>query len=389
MIYLDHNATSPLDPRVRDVVRQCEEQCWGNPSSVHAPGRRARSAIEDARADLAQMLGAESPERLVFTASGSEANNLAIQGLALAAGGEPFHVVASAIEHDCVYGALEALAACFEWFSFDEIRPDAGGRVCPEAFEAAMRPETRLAAIMHANHETGVIQPVAEIAAVARRRGVTVLCDAVQSFGCIPVTMRELGADLVTLAAHKFYGPKGAGALCMRGRPRLARLIHGGGQERGLRAGTENAPAISGMAVAARIALESLETDRAHRTQLESIFLDTLREAKLPFEINGDLSHKVGGVVNIAIPGAAQADLVAGMDLVGVAVSAGAACSSGVIEPSRVLGAMGLDEWRLKGALRVSFGRGNLPDDVVEAAGALVRLCRRLGVKSQCEALER
>ena len=377
MIFLDHSATTPTDPVVLDAMARLAAQAWGNPSSVHALGRRARAALEQARAELAACLAAPA-EEVVFTASGSEANNLLIQGILARHAGRPTHLVVSAIEHDSVLNTARYLARRHPWLALTEVLPDPTGRVNPQAVAAALRPETCLVCLMHANNETGRLQPVAEVAPLVHEAGALLHVDAVQSFGRVLVQLPALGCDSLALAAHKFYGPKGVGALALRRGLKLDPLIVGGAQEHHRRAGTENLPGAAGMALAARLAMDRLQDHRRCLLSLESAFLEPLRAAGLPLQINGAMDDKLPGVLNLAICGIRQDDLVVGMDLSGYAIAAGSACSSGVIEPSHVLRAMGLPPWRVHGAIRVSFGRDNTPQEARQAAQALILLSQRL-----------
>lgn len=377
-VYLDHNATTPPDPEVLAAMADCMAGDWANPSSVHGPGRRARALIEAARRQVAEAIGEPRADAVVFTASGSEANNLAIQGVLNAQSG-PLEVIASAIEHDCVRATLEWLAAHRPECRVHWVRPGEDGRVDPADFSRLLTPRTRLVCLMAANHETGAIQPVREVAALAREAGAVTLVDAVQCLGRMELNAHELGADFVSLSAHKFNGPKGVGALWMGPQAgSIERLIHGGGQERGLRAGTENTPGIVGMGLAAQLAAQRRERAQQDLARLEAFFLETLHDHHLEFQLNGTANDKIAGVLSLSIPGVAQEDLVAGMDLAGFAISAGAACSSGVVEPSPVLVAMGLDPERVRGAVRVSFGRENTLDEARLAAQALAMLARRI-----------
>lgn len=377
LIYLDHCATTPLASEVRAAMEREAAESWGNPSSVHGWGRRARALLESARARLAHCIHA-AQESVVLTSSGSEANNLAIKGIVLARAPKPSHLIISAIEHDSVRYAARYLAQRFEWVSVSEIRPDEAGRVSPMEVERAIRPETVLISIMHVNNETGMIQPIREIAEIAHRRGVLLHTDAVQSLGRLAVDVCKLDCDLLTLAAHKFFGPKGVGALYVRQGILLDTLIHGGMQEHGHRGGTENLLAVVGMARAAELATSNLEASSAHLRRLESLFWDRLGNANLKVDLNGCLTDKIPGVLNLAVEGIQQDDLVVGMDLAGVAISAGSACSSGVIEPSHVLEAMGLPAERIHGGVRISFGRENTEAEALEAAQRFIALCRRL-----------
>jgi cysteine desulfurase len=377
MINLDQNATTAIDPEVFEAVSEALRRFPGNPSSVHGEGRAARGALEQARADLAGSVDGDA-EGVIFTGSGSEANNLMIQGVVAARAGRPSHLVVSAIEHDSVLHAARAMARRFASVAVTEVAPESDGAARPAAMAAALRPETCLVCLMHANNETGCLQPVAETARLAHGAGALLHCDAVQSPGRARLEMRALGCDSLTLSAHKFQGPKGIGALLVGPAVKLEPMIHGGSQERLRRAGTENVAGAIGMALAARLARERRPAATAHLRGLEEAFLEALRRDQPDLEINGVFDDKIPGVVNLSIRGVHQDDLVVGMDLAGYAISAGAACSSGVIEPSHVLTAMGLERWRIEGGVRISFGREHTPRQAADAGAALGRLSRRL-----------
>lgn len=377
MIYLDHAATTPLATQAADAMARASALAWGNPSSVHAAGRTARAALEQARATLASVLNA-GDARLVFTASASEANNLALKGTVLARRSTPTHLVVSAIEHESVLTTARYLAATLPHVMLTEVTPGTDGIVTRDAIAAALRPESALIALMHANNETGMIQPIEAVAELARERGIPLLCDAVQSFGKIPVDFTELGCDFLTLSAHKFHGPRGAGLLLARRGAAFDALVHGGLQEGGLRAGTENLPAIAGMAAAAELAVAQAAIEARHLMQLERQFLGQLDVAGQAYLLNGAPGPRLPGVINLSLPDLSQDDLIIGMDVAGFAISAGSACSSGVVEPSHVLEAMGLPDWRVRGSVRFSFGRGNTQDEIEAAARAFCELASRL-----------
>jgi cysteine desulfurase len=279
-----------------------------------------------------------------------------------------------------VLEAARALARLHGWVTLSEVAPDRTGVIDPAAIERAWRPETRLVALMLANHETGMIQPVGEVARLAHRRGALLHTDAVQALGRIRVDVRELGCDTLALAAHKFHGPKGVGILWARSGLVFEPLVHGGSQEGGWRAGTVDVPGAVGAAAAAELAVGPLGERRNHLARLERRLLETLESEHLAFEINGSRSEtdKVSGVLNLALEGVHRDDLVVGMDLEGIAISAGAACASGVMEPSHVLRAMGLARGRVEGGVRISFGRDNTLEQAEVAARALATVSRRL-----------
>ena len=378
-IYLDYNATSPPHPEVVDAVARLLRDDFGNASSVHAYGQRAKTALDDARGQVAALIDAD-PMDLVFTSGGTESDNFALRGAAEAL--EPSgrrHLIASGIEHEAVLATLKALER--RGWAVDLLSVGETGVLSPEALRAAIRPHTALVSIMHANNEVGTIQPVAALAAIARDHGAIFHTDAVQSVGKIPVSVRALGVDLLSLAAHKFGGPKGAGALWIRRGVRLAPFMTGGRQERNRRAGTENVPALGGMGVAAQIAREKLtqaaDTIAGLRDRLERGILANVSSTI----VNGDPEHRVPNTTNISFDGIESESLLIALDLEGVAVSTGSACSSGSLEPSHVLRAMNLPHARTRNSLRFSLGPATTNaeiDFVVGHLPALVDKLRRL-----------
>lgn len=377
MIYLDHCATTPVDPRVAAVMEAAQAEAWGNPSSVHAPGRRARAVLNAARTRIADLLGA-SPGQIVFTSGGSESNNLAIKGCALHALPGAFRLVISAFEHDSVRHAGRWLAAKFPSVRLAEVAPDCGGLVRPGAIDEACGEGASLVSVMAVNNEVGTRQPIEELAAITHRRGALFHTDGVQAAGKIPLDAGSLGCDLLSLSGHKLHGPKGIGVLYVRDRKVLEALIHGGHQEKSLRAGTENVPAAAGMAEALAHAVAGLDEESVLLARLESTFLSHLRSRGLDPEINGAEESRVAGILNLSFRGIESNDLVIGLDLAGISISAGAACSSGIIEPSHVLTSMGLDRERVDGGIRVSFGRTNTVEEAHRAADEVASLCGRL-----------
>ena len=375
-IYLDHNATTPVAPPVADAMTNALRTVFGNPSSVHAYGQEAKTAIDEARSAVARLIGAE-PTEIVFTSGGSESNNLAIRGIAEAAAGSGRrHLAASTIEHEAVLRTLKALDG--KGRSTTLVRVDEHGVVTAERLAAALTDETALVSVMHANNEIGTIQPIAELAAAAHERGALVHTDAVQSVGKIPVDVRSLGVDLLSLSGHKFNGPKGAGALWIRRGTRLLAQMTGGRQERNRRAGTENLPAIVGLGAAARRLLDKDEpatTDLAAlRDRLEAGVLAAVSGSA----VNGAATARVGNTSNISFHGVEAESLLIALDLEGIAVSTGSACSSGTLEPSHVLRAMGFSPHRTQNSIRFSLGLGNTADDVDRVVAVLPGIVDRL-----------
>jgi cysteine desulfurase len=372
-VYLDHNATTPVDPRVVDAMLPFLREQYGNPSSLHWFGQRARAAVEEARASVAALVGAE-PADVVFTASGSESDNMAVRGVAARAKEPRRGVVVSAIEHHAVLNTAKGLRE--DGVPVAVVRADASGLVDLDDLAAKVDSSTALVSLMLANNETGVVQPVAEAARLAHERGALAHCDAVQAAGKVKVDVRALGVDLLTLSAHKLYGPKGIGCLVVRRGTPMAPLVRGGGQERNRRAGTENVAGIVAFGAAARLAAEGLEAETARvaalRDRLEARLL-ALPEA----ERNGE-GPRLPNTTNVSFAGAEAEGLLIALDLEGVAVSTGAACAAGAVEPSHVLRAMGFAPERVQSSLRLSLGRSTTRADVDRAADVIAAVLARM-----------
>jgi cysteine desulfurase len=374
-IYLDYAATTPLRPESARAMRAAYETGGYNPSSLHAEGRRARALLDEARERTASALGAARRE-IVFTSGGTEADNLALYGVVRALGRRG-RIVTAATEHHAVLHPLEQLAR--EGFEIAILPVDPQGRVDPGAFAAALHGDTLLATIMYANNEVGTVAPVAELAAIARRQGVAFHTDAVQAPGRLPLDVRALGVDLMSISAHKFYGPAGAGALFVRSGTPFAGLLFGGGQESGRRPGTENLAGIAGLAVALEAAVAEREDESrrvgALRDRLEAGLLSALAGVW----VNGATADRLPNVANLSFAGVEAQALLARLDLEGVAVSAGSACTSGVLEGSHVIAALGARE-REGAALRFSLGRPTTPAEigrVLEIVPPVVEALRR------------
>jgi cysteine desulfurase len=355
--YFDHNATTPPDPQVREAVMRALTEDFGNPSSVHHFGQRAKAVLDEARSAIADLIGAE-PGEVVFTSGGTEADNLALRGAAEAAEpGGRHHLITSAIEHEAVLNTVKALTK--RGWTTTVLPVDASGIVSPAALASAMTRETAVVSVMHANNEIGTIQPIADLAAIAHEFGAVFHTDAVQSVAKIPVNVRTLGVDLLSLSAHKFNGPKGTGALWIRRGTRLVSTMTGGKHERNRRGGTENVPGVAGMGVAARLARQKLATESPRiatlRDRLERGVLATVTGTV----VNGALDARVPNTTNISFDGVEAESLLIALDLEGFAVSTGSACSSGTLEPSHVLRAMGLPSHRTQNSIRFSLGLGN------------------------------
>ena len=375
-IYLDHNATTPLDPQAADRMIQAMREVWGNASSVHHFGQQAKAALDEARGAVASLLGADASE-IVFTAGGTESDNIAIRGAADAL--EPSgrrHLITTAIEHEAVLNTMKALAK--RGWRVTTLPVDASGIVSPDRLRDAITDDTALVSVMHANNEIGTVQPIAALAAIAHERGALFHTDAVQSAGKIALDVHALGVDLASIAGHKFYGPKGTGALWLKRGVRLVPPTSGGKQERNRRAGTENVPALVGLGVAAGVAKQKLASEgerlTALRDRLETGILRTVPGSAR----NGAAQPRVPNTSNLSIERVESESLLIGLDLAGIAVSSGSACSSGTLEPSHVLKAMGLPHGRTLGSIRFSLGASNTEADIDRVIAVLPPLVEKL-----------
>jgi cysteine desulfurase len=375
-IYLDHNATTPVEPAASEAMMRALQDLFGNASSVHYYGQQAKAAIDVARSAVAALIDAE-PSEIVFTSGGTEADNYAIRGVAeaLEVTGRK-HLITSGIEHEAVLNTFKALAR--RGWKTTVLPLDASGIVSPERLREAMTAETALVSIMHANNEIGTIQPVAELANIAHAQGALFHTDAVQSAGKIPVSVRRLGVDLLALSGHKFYGPKGVGALWVKRGVRLGAFMAGGKQERNRRAGTENVPGIIGVGVAAHHALEKMPAESVRlaglRDRLEAGILKSVQNT----DVNGARDARVPNTTNISFERVEAESLLIALDLEGVAVSTGSACSSGTLEPSHVLKAMGLASHRAQNSIRFSLGASNTEEQIDHVIAILPKIVTKL-----------
>ena len=373
--YLDYNSTTPVDKLVLEAMLPYFAENFGNASSIHSPGQQARAAVDHARASVAALIGAK-PAEIVFTSGGTEADNLAIFGVVAASQAARKHVITTAIEHHAVLNACQALESQGAEVTYVPVGSD--GIVDPGDVRRALRPETILISVMHANNELGTMQPVEEIGRIAAEADVYFHCDAVQASGKLPLDVDRAGAALLSLSAHKIYGPKGVGALYVRGGTPLAPQFHGGHHERDLRPGTENVAGIAGFGKAAQLAKQNLAEDAARigalRDHLESALIERIPSV----EINGAVGHRIPNTSNLAFPGAGGESLVIALDLMGVACSTGAACSSGAIEPSHVLLAIGLSPDDARSSLRFSLGRFTTSEEIEIAIAAIPAAVGRL-----------
>ncbi|MFN8063721.1 MAG: cysteine desulfurase family protein [Vicinamibacterales bacterium] len=384
-VYFDYNATTPPSPEVVERVAAATRDLFGNASSVHHFGQQAKAALDEARSSVAALIKAD-PSEVVFTSGGTESDNFALRGIADAL--EPAgrkHLVASAIEHEAVLNTLKALAR--RGWRTTLIPVDQSGVVSAERVREALAEDTAIVSVMHANNEIGTIQPIAEIAALARERGAVMHTDAVQSAGKIPIDVKALGVDLLSLSAHKFNGPKGAGILYVKRGTRMQPILTGGKHERNRRAGTENTPAIVGMGVAARLAMQKMATEAARLADLRDRLENGILAAVSGTAVNGGSSPRVPNTTNISFDRIEAESLLIALDLEGIAVSTGSACSSGTLEPSHVLKAMGFPVHRTQNSLRFSLGLFSTADEVDRVVATLPRLVEKLrGLSSRAGA---
>jgi cysteine desulfurase len=374
MIYLDNNATTPVDPEVSDAVFSSLKRDLGNPSSIHLPGRKASESIESSRKCVADLLHC-SAEEICFTSGGTESNNLAIVGTAMLH--KKGHIITSCIEHPSVAAPCRYLESLGFDVTYAPVNSE--GMVKPDSIERSLRKETFLISVMHSNNETGVIQPVDEIGSLARERAITFHVDAAQSIGKIHFSA-DSPVDLITIVSHKFYGPKGVGALYIRNATRLKPIIFGAGHERGLRPGTENVAGIVGLGKACQIAVRDIELRVSHTTTLRDLLFGRLKSALSDMSLNGHETRRLPNTLNVRIPGVLSVELVE-MLKDRVAVSSGSACHAGKTEPSRVLKNMGLSDEEALSSLRLSVGQDNTEEEIEEASRIIIAAVQELRKK--------
>jgi cysteine desulfurase len=374
-IYLDHNSTTPVDPAVLAAMIPFLGENFGNANSIHSAGQRARAAVDAARDSVARLLGAKSSE-IVFTCGGTEADNLAIFGIVSPCDQPRKHVVTTTIEHHAVLNSAQALEK--QGVDVTYVPVSRGGIVDPEDIREAIRPETVLISVMLANNELGTIQPIAEIGQVAAEEDVYFHCDAVQGAGKLHIDVQKLGVDLLSISGHKLYAPKGVGALYVRSGTELGPLFFGGHHERDRRPGTENVPGIVGLGKAAEMAIENCEADAARLAALRDKFEHTLVHSLPGVRVNGDVNRRVANTCNLSFDAAGGEALVIALDLQGVQCSSGAACSSGAVEPSHVLTAIGLSPDQARSSLRFSLGRPTTGREIDEAIRIIPPVVERL-----------
>ena len=373
MIYLDYNATTPLCDTAWRAMQPYFERHFGNPSSVHRSGRETRAAIDDARDRLAALLGAK-PHEIIFTSGGTESNNLAILGLVRNRAPNGKHLISNRAEHHAVLHALEHLEKR-ENFEITWLQVSADGLVDPDELERALRPDTTLVSVMAANNETGVIQPMAEIAARCQKHGVVLHSDMVQSFGKLPTDLA--GIDAASFAAHKFYGPKGAGFLYLRSGLPIDRIQFGGAHEGERRPGTENAPAIVGMAAAAEEVLRDLPNEQEREARLRDELWSGIKRVVPDAQQNAAAARRLANTLNVSFPGVSSGTMLMALDLAGFGASSGSACMVGSVMASHVLLAMGLSSERAASAIRFSLGKETAAAEIQETVAAIDRILQR------------
>jgi cysteine desulfurase len=375
-IYLDHNATTPVHPVVADTMTAALREEFGNPSSVHHFGQRAKAVIDQARSAVAALIGAD-PSEVVFTSGGTESDNFAIRGTAeaLERTGRR-QLIASAIEHEAVLNTLKPLAK--RGWETTLLPVGETGIVSPDDLQAVLRDDTALVSVMHANNEIGTIQPIAELARRAHERGALFHTDAVQSAGKVPIDVKTLGVDLLSISAHKFYGPKGVGAIWIRRGLRILPIMTGGKHERNRRAGTENVAGIVGMGAAAEVALAKMADEHVRVAALRDRLEEGILRAVPGTVVNGARTPRVPNTTNISFDRVEAESLLIALDLEGIAVSTGSACSSGTLEPSHVLKAMGFPPHRTQNSIRFSLGAANTESDVDRVIAGLPGIVEKL-----------
>lgn len=375
-VYLDHAATTPVDPEVAELMAQVLREVPGNPSSIYAEGRRARALVDRARDEVAQAINAD-PSEIVFTSGGTEADNLALRGVVKARAGAADGIVTTAIEHHAILDTARDLEARGE-ARLTVLPVDRDGRVDPDAVARAIDDRTALVSVMHGNNEIGTLQPVVEIGALCRERNVPFHSDAVQTVGALAIDVRAMPIDLLSVNAHKFYGPKGVGALYVRRGTRIGTVQTGGGQERGRRTGTENVAGIVGLGAALRIACARREAESARQQVLRDRLVREI-QARIPAAIlTGHPTERLPNNASFCFPGTQGEALIVSLDLDGISASSGSACTSGDTEPSHVLLALGLDRDVAQGSLRLTLGRETTDADIDALLEALPRIVSRL-----------
>ncbi|GAB4257275.1 MAG: cysteine desulfurase NifS [Thermoleophilia bacterium] len=375
IVYMDHAATTPTHPEVAEVMDVWIREQYGNPSTLYALGGQAAQAREQAREQVASFLNAR-PDEIYFTSGGTESDNWALKGVADAHRKKGKHLVTSSIEHHAVLDTIEFLEK--RGYEVTRVPVDSTGLVDPEDVRKALREDTILVSLMHANNEVGTIQPIAEIGEIVKERGIIFHTDAVQTVGKIPVDVEELKVDLLSLSGHKIYGPKGIGALYIRKRVRVTPLLHGGGQERRRRAGTENMPGILGLAKAVEIAERTLSREAERERKMRDRLWDGLKDRIPHIALNGDLDKSLPNMLNFRVEGIEGEAMILCLDMNRIGVSSGSACTTGSLDPSHVLLAMGIPAEEAHGSLRISLGRSNTEEDIDYFLEAFPPVVKRL-----------
>jgi cysteine desulfurase len=361
VIYLDHASTTPTDPEVVQAMLPWFSESYGNPSTVYSLGLEAAQAVSESRETVARLIGAE-PDEIYFTSGGTESDNWAVLGAAEAQSKKGKHLVTSTIEHHAVLETMEYLEK--RGFEVTYVPVDSGGVIDPDAVRKAIRPDTILVSIMHANNEVGTIQPLAEIGKITKEAGVLFHTDAVQTAGKLPLDVNELGVDMLSVSGHKFYGPKGIGLMYMRKRTRITSLLHGGGQERGRRAGTSNVPGIVGLSKALEMSVARMAEDEPREAMLRDRLWAGLQANIESIYLNGHPTQRLANNLNVRLDGIEGESMILMLDMEGICVSSGSACTTGSLEPSHVLLALGIPKEKAHGSLRVTLGRSTTARDI-------------------------
>jgi cysteine desulfurase len=374
-VYLDHNATTPVHPEVLEAMLPFFKDKFGNASSVHEYGREAKDALEQSRETVAKVINAV-PSEIYFTSGGTESDNLAVQGTALAQTKKGKHIITSQTEHPAVLETCKILKK--ENYEITYLKVDRYGFINPDDLRKNIRADTILVSIMHANNETGIIQPIEELSETAKEKGVSFHSDTVQSFGKLPIDVKKIPVNMLSISSHKIYGPKGVGALYIRKGTRILPMIHGGHHERSRRAGTENVSSIVGLAKAAEIALRDMEKLNLQLKNLTESFFKKLTDKIPDVFLNGNMERRLASTLNISFKGVEGESIILSLDMKGVAVASGSACTSGALEPSHVLSAMGIDPALAQSSIRFGFGRSNTMEDVDYVVDVLPEIIDRL-----------
>jgi cysteine desulfurase len=374
-IYLDYAATTPVDPRVLKAMEPYFSEKFGNTMSLHSFGQEAKTALEEAREIVADLMGAK-PSEVIFTSSATESNNLALKGVAFANRRKGNHIIISSIEHSCIMESAKWLEK--QGFEITRLKVDKYGLVDPEDVKKAIKKETILVSIMHANNEIGTIEPIEEIGKICKERGVYFHTDAAQSFGKIPINVNKMNIDLMTVSSHKMYGPKGAAALFVREGTKIEPILHGGGHEMGLRSSTVNVAAIIGFAEACKICKKEMEKEAKRSTKLRDKLIKGVLEKIPGSHLNGHPTKRLPNNANFWFKGVEGESIVIQLDLLGIAASTGSACSTEKLEPSHVLLAIGLRPEQAHGSLRLSLGRWTTEKDIDYVLEVLPKVIKKL-----------